>query len=195
MSSLSRTLKIFLGAVLLISSNVFASDGGSVDNGTDANGDLIVSPTLALRCGLSSQEPSITSDCVDRLAYDYKSGVVAGLEYANFSEMKKVILSEYATPYIENALKQLVASSEYEDEINKKMCVDSTSVSCSSASNDSRDEIEYNNKMAASNAAILLEALKLRAQDLNFNNIDVILDRVVPIKDVDLSDESLAGPP
>ena len=49
--------------------------------------------------------------------------------------------------------------------------------------------------MASNNAAILMDAVKLRAQELNFNNLETVLDNVVPVTDVDLSDKSLAGPP
>ena len=192
MSRLVQILKIFLSAAFIISSNVYATD---IDDGTDANGDLIVSPTLAMRCGLTSKEPNVTSDCISRLAYDYKTGVIKGMDFADFSDMRKTILSEYVASYMEGSLKQLVDASGYEDKINEEMCIDSTKASCSSVSKDTREEIEYNNKMAANNASILMDAVKLRAQELNYNNLETMLYNVVPAKDIDLSDNSLAGPP
>ena len=180
MSILSQTLKIFLVAVFLNGSNVFAEE---VDNGTDVNGDLIVSETLSLICGLSSKNPEITTECINKLVEIYQSGEVRGTAFKNYLSLQKVVLSEYAAAYMENALKQLVASSGYEDEINEKMCIESTSAKCSSVSNDTRDEIEYNNKLATNNAAILLETFKLKAQGANYDGIYTILDQVVPYKD------------
>ncbi len=195
MSRTLQILKIFLSIAFMSSSNAFAIDMSTFDGGTDKNNEMIVSPTLSLRCGIISQDPNVTPDCVERLAFDYKSGKLALEEFATYREMRKAIISEYADAYFENALKQLVDASGYEDKINKELCIDSTEPSCATASKDIREEIEHNNKMAASNAAILLDAVKLRAQELNFNAVEVMLDKIVPAKEVDLKNTSLAGPP
>ena len=81
------------------------------------------------------------------------------------------------------------------DKINEDICIDTTKPSCMNLSNDSRAEIEYNNKLAEYNAAILLDAVKLRAQDLNMESLNNMLSVIVPAKDVDLSNKSLAGAP
>ena len=195
MRVLSPIIKIFFCFVLMTSTKVFASDMISTDNGTDKNGDMIVAPTLALRCGLSSQSPDITSDCIDRLAYDRKSGTLVNSEFANYEEERLAILSEYASEYLKNSLKQMVLASGEEDKINEKMCIDSSKPSCSSASKDIREEIEYNNKLAANNAAIMMEALKLRAQGVNYDSVETILNQTVHERKVDLSKKSLMGPP
>ena len=195
---MSRSLeifKIFLSIALIISAKAFADESISLDNGTDKNGEMIVSPTLAMRCGITSQEPDITSDCVDRLAYDFRSDELANKEFFDYKDMRRAIVGEYVTAYFEASIKQLINVSGYQDRIEDELCINTTSLSCSSISNDIRDEIEYNNKMASDNAAVLLDAVKLRAQELNFNSILVLLDKLVPEKEVDLENKSLAGPP
>lgn len=194
MSRSLQILKIFLIIALITSANV-AVGTVTTDNGTDQNGDLIVSPTLALRCSISSQEPNITEDCIERLAYDYKSGKLADEKFSNYKEMRKAIVSEYVAAYFENAIKQLVSASGYKDRIEKEFCINSSDPSCAGLSKDISEEIGYNNKLATDNAAILLDAVKLRSQDLNFNAVEVMLDKIVPAKEVDLENKSLAGPP
>ncbi|MBR1948640.1 MAG: hypothetical protein IKA30_02475 [Alphaproteobacteria bacterium] len=195
MSKFVQIINVFLISVFFAIANANAVEMPSTDDGTDENGDLIVAPTLALRCGLSSKEPDITPDCLDRLAYDYKSGKLVNDEFKNYDEERKAIIGEYSGAYFQNALEQLVAASGYEDKINEDICIDTTKPSCMNLSNDSRAEIEYNNKLAEYNAAILLDAVKLRAQDLNMESLNNMLSVIVPAKDVDLSNKSLAGAP
>lgn len=195
MSRSLQILKIFLSAALMLSTKSFAADMISTDDGTDKNGVMIVAPTLALRCGISSKEPQITADCMDRLAFDYKSGKPINDEFSNYRDESKAILSEYTASYFENALKQMVEASGYKDKVNEAMCINSTDSSCMGLSNDTREEIERNNKMASSNTTIILNALRLRAQELNFYNIETILNRIVPLREVDLDNKSLAGAP
>lgn len=195
MSKLMRILNIFFLVAIMTIANAYAIDMPSTDDGTDKDGELIVAPTLALRCGLSSQEPNISSDCVDRLAYDNKSGKIVSSEFANFGEERKAILGEYAGAYIKKSLEKLIQASGYEDKINEDMCIDNTKPACMAASNDSRAEIEYNNKLAAHNASIMLDAVKLRALQLNMDSMHNLLYNIVPVKDVDLTNTSLAGAP
>ena len=195
MSKLMQILKISLIAAIFMSAEVFAVEMPSTDDGTDKNGDLIVAPTLALRCGLSSQEPDITPDCMDRLAYDYYSGKLVDDRFKEYDDERKAIVSEYAGAYFQTALTQLIEASGYEDKINEDMCIDATKPSCMGISNDSRAEIEYNNKMAAHNAATMLGAVKVRALELNMDSIVTILNQIVPGREIDMNKSSLAGPP
>lgn len=195
MSKLMRILNIFFLVAIMTIANAFAIELPSTDDGTDKDGELIVAPTLALRCGLSSQEPNITSDCVDRLAYDNKSGKIISSEFASFDEERKAILGEYAGAYLKKAVEKLIQASGYEDKINEDMCIDNTKPACLAASNDIRAEIEYNNKLAAHNASIMLDAVKLRALQLNMDSMHNLLYNVVPVKDVDITNTSLVGAP
>lgn len=193
MSKLAKTLGILSVIAFMATANAFAQEILGPDDGVDENGTMVVAPTLAMRCGLDSQNSQITQDCMDRLAYDYKSGVIIGGEFANYDEERKAILGEYAGAYLEEALAQLVDVSGYEDRISKEMCIKKSD--CPTASNDSRAEIEYNNKIAADNASKLLSAVKMRAFELNMDSVDNMLNALVPVMEVDLENKSLAGAP
>lgn len=196
MSKLTQIFGALSVIAVMTTANAYAiMDFTGFDGGVDENGTTVVAPTIAMRCGLSSQEPQITEDCLNRLAYDYKSGVILGGQFANYEEQRKKILEEYASSYLEEALTQLVDTSGYEDRINKEMCIDKSEASCMSASNDTRAEIEYNNKIAADNASKMLSAVKMRALEDNLDSITNILDNLIPAMDVDLEDKSLAGVP
>ena len=195
MSKLMQILNIFFLTAIMTVANAFAEDMPDLDSGTDKDGELVVAPTLAMRCGISSQEPNITTDCIDRLAYDYKSGKIVGFSFKDYNEERKAILGEYAGAYLKKALTVLVRVSEYEDKINEKVCVDNTKASCIGASNDTRAEIEYNNALALSNAVIMLDAVKTRAQQLNMDSVRTLLYKIVPAKDIDVNNTSLAGAP
>ena len=196
MSKVMLISKIFfLSVALIMTTNVVFAASSLFDDGVDENGDVVVSPSLALRCGISSDEAVITADCIDRLAYDYKSGKIVGFSFSNYNDERKVIISEYVAAYLKNGLEQLVEASGYDDKIGEEMCMDDTKSSCMSVSKDSRDEMEYNNKMATINATILLDAVKLRAQELNLISLETLLNNVVPARDVNLSNKSLAGAP
>ena len=176
--------------------NVLAEDVLGPDNGIDENGTTVISPTLALRCGLSSQNTQMTKDCIDRLAYDAKKGeVLEGFGFKDYEEERKAIIRDYAKAYIEEALKHLVENSQYEDTINKKMCIDKTAEGCSAVSNDTRAEMEYNNKIAAMIAVKMINALKMRSMEGSIDSISYVLDTYVSETEVDLDDKSLAGPP
>lgn len=195
MSKLTQILASLSVIAIMTTANAVAQELLGPDNGVDENGTMVVAPTLALRCGLSSAEPQITQDCLDRLAYDYKSGVIVSGQFANYEEERKTVLSEYAGAYLEEALTQLVDVSGYEDRINKEMCIDKSEPSCMSVSNDTRAEIEYNNKIAADNASKMLSALKMRALEENMDRISDMLNDIVPTIEVDLENKSLAGVP
>lgn len=195
MSKLTQTLVFLLTIAFMTTANAFAEGMLGHDDGTDENGTTVVAPTLALRCGLSSQKSQITQDCLERLAYDYKSGQVLLGNFANYDDERKTILGEYASAYLEKALEHLVYISEYENTINKKMCIDKSEPECMSVSNDTRAEIEYNNKIAAINAYKMLSALSMRAMEDNMDSISNMLNNLVPIMEVDLENRALAGTP
>lgn len=195
MNKSMQILSVLFFIATILFADAYAIDVPSIDDGTDKDGELIVSPTLAQRCGLSSQNPNIDTDCADRLAYDNKSGHIIDTRFNSYSEERNAILSEYVGAYLKKSLEKLVESSKYEDQINEDMCIDNTKASCKNVSNDTRAEIEYNNKLAASNASIMMDAVKQRALVLNVYGVKVVLDNIVPTIEVDLENKSLAGPP
>ena len=195
MNKLVRFFIFMLFNVTVAATNIYALEMPERDNGKDKNGDLIVAKALAFRCGLSSQAPDITSDCLDRLAFDYKSGVVAGGQYANYFEERGAILNDYANAYIQKAIQQLIESSSYKDRINDMLCNDPTKPECMNLTADTRKEIESNNDLASDNSAIMLDAIRLRASQLNMDSVKNMLYSLVPEREVDLSKTELASAP
>ena len=195
MKELIRIFIFLLFNAIFMIADVYAFEMPQTDSGKDKNGDLIVAKTLALRCGLSSKKTELSSDCIDRLAYDFRSGKVAGGIFDSYSAERKAILNEYAAAYIYKAMEQLIAASGYESRINKLTCANPTGDGCAAAPKDTRAEIENNNKLATDNAAILLDAIRLRASELNMYSVSNVLYNIVPVKEVDLSNTSLASAP
>ncbi len=195
MKQLIKIFSFILVITIIMVANTYAQELPTRDDGRDKNGDLIIAKTLAFRCGISSQNPAITSDCIDRLAFDYKTGTIIDDKFENFADERKAILNEYAGSYIQKALEQLIASSSYEDKVNDMLCNDVTKPECMSLSKDIREEIEGNNSLAADNSAMMLDAIRLRSSQLNMDSVKNLLYNLVPERDVDLSNKSLAGPP
>ncbi len=162
-----------------------------VDNGRDANGNLIVSEVLAKRCGLSSGNPIVTNDCINRLAYDYKTGIITG--YASYAEERSAIMHDYVGEYIYKAVKSLVSAGEYEDHIDD--LIGENPLETVSLDNDSREKMEANNKISSDNSSMFLEAIDLRASSINLTNIGNILSVLVPQVDVNTESHDLALPP
>ena len=186
----------YLCLTLFLTVGTSAVAQSSRDGGEDINGDMIVAPTLALRCGLDSPERRMmTEDCLNRLAYDQKTGKIEGFNFGSYEDLRRDILSSYLGAYMKNALDQLVKSSEHEDKVNKMVCLDNSETSCKNKSKDIRDEIEYNNELVTNNGSILLEAASLRAQEVNLMSFETMLSHIVPARDVDISDKSLATAP
>ena len=169
----------------------FAALAAMADNGRDANGNLIVSEVLAKRCGLSSGDPIITGDCINRLAYDYKTGIITG--YVSYDAERSAIMHDYVGEYIYKSVKSLVSSGEYEDHIDE--LIGENPLETVSLDNDSREKMEANNKISSDNSSLFLEAIDLRASSINLINVNNILSVLVPQVDVNTEDNDLALPP
>ncbi len=169
----------------------FAAAAAISDNGRDANGNLIVSEVLAKRCGLSSSNPIITTDCITRLAYDYKTGIIT--DYASYAKERSAILHDYVGEYIYKSVRSMVSSGEYEDHIDE--LIGENPLETVSLDNDSREKMEANNKISSDNSSVFLEAIDLRASGINFNNINNVLNILVPLVDVNTDNTDLAMPP
>lgn len=187
MQNILKYLMIALAAAIFVGES-FAAD---MDNGTDANGRMVVSEVLARRCSLSSKKPEMTEDCFKRMAYDYKSNEPIG--YDSFSAERRAILNDYAAAYFLTSINEMIASGKYEDQIDELIGKDPTA--SVSLDNDAREDIEFNNKLASNNSSRLLFAVNSRASAINMDNIANVLDRLVPAIDVDTADTSLAKPP
>lgn len=163
-----------------------------LDNGRDTNDNFIVSETLALRCGVSSKNPAITEECIRRLAYDYKSGRPPAFE--NYSDERRAIISEYTNAYMLKAISQMIAGGDYGDHIDELIKEDPTQTY--ELNNDTREKMEFSNKLVSDNTSLFLRTIDLRASQINFDNINTILDVLVPATDIDLeNDKYLALPP
>ena len=195
MNKIVQIFSFILFIAILMIAKAYASENSARDDGRDKNGDLIVAKTIALRCGMSSHTPDITVDCINRLAYDYKTGKIPGGRFENYAAERKAILNDYANAYIQKAIEQLLASSSYKDRIDEMLCNDTTDTKCMSITKDTREELENNNKLAADNATIMLDAIRLRASQLNMDGVKNILYNLVPSRDIDINDSSLAEAP
>lgn len=167
------------------------SFAAELDNGTDANGQVIVSEVLAQRCGLSSAEPAITDDCIKRLAYDYKTGTPPG--YESYNAERKAILNDYAAAYLHKSVTQMIAGGDYGDHIDELIKQDPTA--SYSLDNDGREKMEASNDLVSDSSSLLLQIMDLRAATIYFENLNGILSEIVPQTDVDTSDTSLGLPP
>lgn len=193
MKNMMKYLQIVLLIAILFCNHLFAAE---FDGGIDEYGNVIVSPTLALRCSISSKEPNITTDCIKRLAYDSKSGKLLNKEFANYAEERDAIVKDYIKPNFEKFAKILVDSANYEDRINALVCIDATAEGCANPANDVNTELSYNNKLALDNSKTMIDAIKARISTIQVFNITNILDNIVPYTKVDIEKDSyLAGPP
>jgi len=103
----------------------------SEDDGTDADGKVILSETLVNRCGLKgSSDPEIPESCFNKLASDVKLGKTPDGE--NYETEARKILKEQTTGYMEIAINRLINASEHEDKIDK----------ITEKAGDSRDDVE-----------------------------------------------------
>lgn len=179
--------------IVLLAQLIFCSVSKSegLDNGRDSNDVFVVSEVLAYRCGVSSKDPALTEDCIRRLAYDYKTDLPPA--HGDYETEKKAILNDYSAAYFYKAIVQMIASGDYNDRIDELIKQDPTiSVSLD---NDSREKMEFNNKLASDNSSIFLQAVDLRASKVNLENINNIVNNVVKETDVDTNDTALAVPP
>ena len=162
-----------------------------LDDGTDSDGQFITSQVLAQRCGLSSKDPSITKDCIKRLAYDYKTGMPPG--YDTYNAERKAILADYTAAYFYKAIKQMIAGGDYEDHIDELIKQDPTATY--SLDNDGREKMEASNDLVSDSSSLFLQAIDLRASVINFDNMSNIVNEIVQQTDVDTSETSLGLPP
>ena len=124
---------IFILLQLLLPLTSFAQDvGGSTeDDGTNADGKVIIAETLVERCALKgSSEPEIPHDCIKKLTSDAKLGKTP--EGEDYEDEAKKIVKEQTTGYMELAIKRLVDSSENEAKNDK----------ITESSGDSREDVE-----------------------------------------------------
>ena len=161
-----------------------------LDDGTDHNGRFIVPETLTKRCGLSSQSPVITGDCIKRLAYDRETNTPIG--FYDFDAEKRAIIGDYVTDYLEWGINGIINGGEYGDRIDELIGRDPTA--SISLDNDSREDMEFHNKIMNDNASVFSTAITYRASQINIDNMISILETLVAETEVDVNDTSLALP-
>ena len=118
------------------------------DDGTNADGRVIIPATVVERCGLKgTSDPKIHNECVDKLTSDAKLGKTPeGEDYE--SEARK-ILKEQITGYMEIAVKRLIEASEHEEKVDK----------ITEKSGDSRDDVEQIIKLSSDISSTTIDTL------------------------------------
>ena len=170
---MKRVLRYFTLIASIIFGLILDVFAQTIDNGTNANGKMIVSKTLSSRCALSSNKPIVEMDCLKRLASDFIHNK-SPLHNMTSKEEFNAILSDYMSAYLAFAAAQLNKSSTYKDDSDE---LAGKAVS-SSQNNDARADIEANNKLANDNSARLIDALDVRSMEININNIERMLEAV-----------------
>lgn len=181
-------------ALVLLCPNMSKAEDGAI-GGTNRSGDFVISPTISMRCGLTTENSNIEDDCIKRLAYDYITNASHLEMFNDYSEEKNIIIDEYQSAFLEMALGKLVETSKQEDELNKTTCVDITAPGCATIGKDILTVIRYTNNIAVDNTKTLVGINLLKGSDAIINSIEYILSNVVSSIEVDASDTSLAGPP
>lgn len=190
MTSIAKhiVLILIMGGILLSNKSLAAGVAP-----TDANGDVIISETLALRCGLDSENYEVTEDCINRLAYDYATDKIVNFD--SYGDEQNAIIGEYAADYIKMGSIALVDASHHEAEVAKMICTDKKAKGCSNEPSDTRTQLEYNNRLATDNSSLMLSAIKMRSAALNLQNVINLLEIYVPETNTDIKDTSLYGAP
>ena len=171
-----------------------AADEGAT-GGVNKYNDLVVSPTLAMRCGLSPENYEIDEDCVNRLAYDYATNSTSTGVFESYNEEKSKILGEYQESFLQTSAKAIVTGSRQEDELNKKICDDPSGPDCQTMGKDTLTQIRYGNEVSSDSTEMLINISVLRGSDAIINVMEYMLGVVVPSTNVDINDSSLAETP
>ena len=149
MKRFAKYLILFL-VQLLLSLSVCAQETTEPvqDDGTNADGRVIIPATLVGRCGLKgSSEPEIPEECIDKLASDAKLGKTPDGE--NYETEARKILKEQITGYMEIAVKRLIEASEHEEKVDK----------ITEKSGDSRDDVEQIIELSSDISSTTTDAL------------------------------------
>lgn len=169
------------------------------DNGTDDEGRVVVSEVIALRCGLSTEDFTMTEDCLKRLAYDMQFGGGyqsddEDFDFQTFDEEKERIISNYVQDYIATAFKQLVAAGKNKDKTDNM--AGKNPELADKRENDSRQDIEEHNKLVNNNAKVLLGILDTRSAVVTIKTVQGMLVNVLPRIEVkaDEKDDLLSDP-
>jgi hypothetical protein len=122
---------------------------------------------------LSSSNPIVGNDCLKRLGSDFIHDKEP-LHNMTSKEEFNAILSDYMSAYLAFAAAQLNKSSTYEENSDKLAGKGEGATS----NNDTRVNIDANNKLSNDNSARLIDALDVRSMEININNIERMLEIV-----------------
>ena len=177
---MNKYLRHILMSLLVTGYTTCAAYAVEFDGGIDQNNKMIVSPTLAMRCIISSQDPKITSKCIEELVDDYLKPDPEKMKFISYKEERKAIVNDYVSEYTDIAVKAMVDSGRYDEKISELVCLDKTKNGCANPTNDINSEIIYNNKLSLDNSNAMLNALDLRISELQIDNVMTLLDIIVP---------------
>ena len=192
---MKRFLRYLLFLVLVMPMIAYAEEAAisdDDDDGTDENGRVIFSETLAVRCELSSKSP-FGEDCIKRLASDSRLGQTPDGNMSYNEEVSKIIDESVGT-YMQEAVNRLVEASAHEDKSDKLARKDTASLSAET-SGDIRDDLEDINKLNKDNFDLLSSALDVAALRTKSENLDVMLTATAPeYGRTNLTDEEAKDP-
>lgn len=148
----------------------------SEDDGTDASGKVVSAKVLAVRCQTSSEDPSITAECLKILAKDKKMNDTR-TGYENWDQESRMLINDYARSYLRQAATLLTAAGE-----NANRVMDKTGMgpNASGLDNDIREDYERVNSVSEDNGARFLDALDARASSITFKNVNNMVKSLIP---------------
>ena len=166
-----RKLLIYLLLMLLISPNYcFAEED---DNGTDEDGRVVWSETLANRCNLNSRKADM-GDCFKKLASDIKLKTPSGDDYT--TEINQ-ILHEQTRGYLTIALQRLVDNGAHHDDSYNEQ---GEGAAGADPSKDTRDVLEKIGKTTQRNFEILSNALDNMSMKHLSYQYETLYNQIIP---------------
>lgn len=170
------------------------SIGASPDQGTDSDGNMKVPTSLTKRCGLSSDSPETTDDCLKRLAYDYYTRKSVG--FGTYDDLRNAVVREISKAYFASGAERLQQSSSHEEDLKDTL----GEFDVSNVSTDMRATMKQNSEVGQDNTAQMYDLLKVNNQRMYMVQYKRLFDLIIPsmveyLTDEDKEDVSLAGPP
>ncbi len=172
---------IMLSGLFFTSADVFA-----IDNGTNKDGKVVVPETIAMRCGLSSENSQITQDCLLRLAYDFKTNSTPFKKFVGYNEEFNKIKDEYLSGYLAVASEHLLKVSGYDkrsEELAGKLAASTTTPTLGAGEENTEEileKIRATGELSLDNFSMMLDALEARSMEMAVDSINIIFDVQVP---------------
>lgn len=167
---------------------------GLKDSGTNAEGEMLVPKTLAKRCGLSSDDPQITEDCLKRLCYDYVKGKSIGFQ--DYNGLLVSVIHDVVKNFLPASATRVTEGGANDDDTKELVGGYDLSSDVSI-----RNTMTNNRKVAVNNMNHMMDTLAVETQRRYLSQMKTLLYTVVSTRCASLTEEeladdsSLAGPP